>query len=57
MPIPEPLVIRNDFPVKALKLIDNFILLGLDSGDIKVYDRKTLEELSVNNVIIYFLTL
>ena len=50
MPIPEPLVIRNDAPVKALKLIDNYILLGTDQGDIRVYDRETLEELSVNNV-------
>ena len=50
MPIPEPLVIRNDSSVKALKLIDNYILLGTDLGDIRVYDRETLEELSVNNV-------
>ena len=50
MPIPEPLVIRNDCPVKALKLIENYILLGTDLGDIRVYDRETLEELSVNNV-------
>ncbi len=43
MPIPEPLVIKNDFPVKAMKLIENYILIGLDNGDIKAYDRKILE--------------
>lgn len=43
MPIPEPLVIRVDSPCKALKLIENYILLGLDNGEIRVYDRKTLE--------------
>jgi hypothetical protein len=50
MPIPDPIVIRNDHPCKALKLIDNFIILGLDNGDIRVYDRKSLEMLSCQQV-------
>ena len=45
-PIPEPLVIKNDSPCKALKIIDNFIILGFDDGNINVYDRQTLEHLS-----------
>jgi hypothetical protein len=45
MPVPEPLVIRVDSPCKALKLIDNYILLGLDNGELRVYDRKSLEQL------------
>lgn len=46
MPIPDPTVIRNDSPCKAFKLVENYIIIGLDSGDIKVYDRKSLELLS-----------
>ena len=52
LPIPDPVVIRNDSPCKALKLLDDkFILLGFDSGDIKVYDRKTLDLLSTQQVL------
>jgi hypothetical protein len=33
-----------------MKLIDNFIILGFDDGNINVYDRETLELLSQQQV-------
>lgn len=29
-----------------MKIVDNFIILGFDDGNINVYDRQTLEHLS-----------
>ena len=51
LPIPEPVVIRNDSPCKALKLLESHILIGLDNGELRCYDRSSLELLSVQQVI------
>ena len=39
--IPEPVVIQSDVPVKGFKLLydGKLMLLGLESGEIKVADR------------------
>ena len=39
--IPEPVVIQNEVPVKGFKLLSDgkLMLLGLESGEIKVADR------------------
>lgn len=50
LPIPEPVVIRNDSPCKAMKLLEAHLLLGLDNGELRCYDRQSLELLSTQQV-------
>lgn len=40
--VPDPVVVKNHHPVKALKVLQNFIVIGQDDGWIKTYDKKSL---------------
>lgn len=37
--IPEPVVYKNESPVKAMHVFDDNILLGTDLGEIKLLDK------------------
>ena len=45
--IPEPVVLKNDAPCKGLKLLSDgeLMLIGLESGVVKVINSKTLQVL------------
>jgi len=45
--IPEPVVLKNDSPCKGLKLLSDgeLMLIGLESGVVKVVNSKTLQVL------------
>ena len=45
IPIPDPIVIKNDVPCKGLKLLreSQNMLIGLENGVIKVVDRGTFQ--------------
>ena len=46
--MPEPIVMKNKVPCKAIKILseNHLLLVGLDSGEVKVCDKRTLEEIS-----------
>ena len=43
--IPEPVVYKNECPVKAMHVFDNNILLGTDQGEIKLLDKHSFKEI------------
>jgi hypothetical protein len=45
IPIPDPIVIKNDVPCKGLKLLrdSQYMLIGLENGLIKIVDRGTFQ--------------
>ncbi len=46
MPVPEPVVIKHSVPCKALKVFETYIMIGLESGEILVYDKKNINLMS-----------
>jgi hypothetical protein len=46
--VPDPVVLRSDGPVKGMKILSegNLMLIGMDSGEIKVVNKLTLQVLS-----------
>lgn len=50
--VPDPVVIKNSHPCKGMLIFESYILLGLDSGEIKTYDKKTFDYLSEILVIL-----
>ena len=51
--IPEPVVLKNDAPCKGLKLLSDgtLMLVGLESGVVKVLNRTTLQVLAEHQLM------
>lgn len=51
LPVPDPVVKKHFVPCKAVKVLASFILVGLETGELKVYDKNSLSELSSQKII------
>jgi hypothetical protein len=51
--LPDPVVLKNEVPVKGLKILSegNVMLIGLDNGEVKVVDKLTLKVYSTQNLM------
>jgi len=51
--IPEPVVLKNDSPVKGLKLLSgsDLMVIGLETGVVKMINRKTMQVVGENKLM------
>ena len=51
--IPEPVVLKNDSPVKGLKLLSgsDLMVIGLETGVVKIINRKTMQVVGENKLM------